>query len=89
MSEYVWLESLVKFIKISWEDVSDGDVVYYQIISGRKDHSAHGPFIVVDRILGRLRNAQGVEFNFKSKVGPETIQLLKFDLVSLLMGDHA
>lgn len=85
MREAIWLESLVKFIKISWEDVNDGDVIYYQIISGRKDHSAHGPFIVVDKILGRLRNAQGVEFNFKS----QKIQLLKFDLVSLLMGDHA
>ena len=84
MSESIWLESLVKFIKTSWEDVSDGDVIYYQVISGRKDHSAHGPFVVVDKITHSLRNAQGVEFSFKTQV----IQLLKFDLVSLLMGDH-
>jgi len=83
MSESIWLEAAVKFLKISWEDVLDGDVVYYRIIRRHHDNNAHGPFIVVDKTRGRLRNGSGFELNFNSA----NLELLKFDLVSILMGD--
>jgi len=83
MSDSIWLEASVKFLKTSWEEVQDGDVVYYQIIRRHHDNNAHGPFIVVDKPRGRLRNGNGVELNFNS----DNLQLLKFDLVSILMGD--
>ena len=83
MSQSIWLETMVKFLKISWDEIQDGDVVYYQIKSRYHDNHAHGPFVVVDKFRHRLRNPQGVELNFKG----DNLQMLKFDLVSILMGD--
>lgn len=83
MSNNIWLEAFVKFIKISWDEVQDGDVIYYQILRRHQDDNAHGPFIVVDKTRNRLRNGNGVELNFNF----DNLQLLKFDLVSILMGD--
>lgn len=79
----VWLEASVKFIKTSLEEVQDGDVVYYQIKRNHQENYANGPFIVVDKTIGRLRNGNGVEHNFNF----DNLLLLKFDLVSILMGN--
>lgn len=83
MSNSIWLEASVKFLKTSWDEIQDGDVVYYQIIRRHKDDHAHGPFVVVDKSRHRLRNGNGVEINFNGC----DLQLLKFDLIRILMGD--
>lgn len=67
-----WLDCLMSFEEITWEDTSPNDTVYYQTTSGK--HYAHGPFTVVDPIKHRLRNKQNVEVNLHK------IRLLKLHI---------
>jgi len=59
----VWLECQMQFRLVSWDELKPGERIFYRIRD--KDDCAHGPFVVVDPLIGRLRNPQGVELNLK------------------------
>ena len=82
----VWLETSIKFIKTKFDEIVKDDMIYYQILR-HSDGIAHGPFLVVDKepFKIRLRNGQGVEFNF-NETG--RLQWLKIDLISLINGSE-
>lgn len=83
-----WLSADLKFIKLDINDIEVEDVVFYSVVRF-KDRVAHGPFKVVSisspdsDIKFRLKNPQGVEFNFS----PDGLQFLKLDLIPLLLFD--
>jgi hypothetical protein len=85
MSETIWKRAFIKFLKTSWEEVQDNDVIYYQIIGHGVGHTdCHGPFVVSNQQSKTLKNVNGVELYFGNS---NNLQLLKFDLISMLMGD--
>lgn len=79
MSE-LWLDATIKFRKVTWSDCEPGDVLYYLILRKHSEDYAQGPMIVVDPVLGTIKNTQGVILTAKDW----KVQLLKVDLPSLL-----
>lgn len=81
----LWLNAMIKFRKATWADFQPGDVVYYLTEFQKtdyEDNNAHGPMIVVDPTIGLIQNSSGVQI----KALTWRVQLLKIDLVSMLMG---
>lgn len=84
-NEAVWVSAMVKFRKATWADFQPGDVLYYQTTfrkNNYEDEHAHGPVTVVDPAAGIIQNCSGVKINALNW----RVQLLKLDLVSMLVG---
>lgn len=82
----LWLNAMIKFRKATWVDFQPGDILYYLTQFQKtdyEDNNAHGPMVVVDPVEGIIQNSSGV----KIKALTWRIQLLKIDLVSMLVGD--
>lgn len=56
----MWLAAQVEFDKMKWEDLKEGDLIYYWIDKKHLKDEAFGPITVVDPKLGKVKNRQGV-----------------------------
>jgi hypothetical protein len=82
MSDTIILQASCKFRKIEWDSVVKDQKIFYHLKTRRKVEEAHGPFVVVETGIVRLKDLRAIKFrnqqNYEFSLSEEAIQLLEF-----------